>query len=294
MPELPEVETIISDLNKKIKGDMIADFWSDWPKAIKGKSLEAFRKEIKGRKILGARRLGKNIFVDLSGRKTIYIHLKMTGHLLIKSKIKNQKSKLRNDYFSDRVNQYVHHIWKLITNNKQLTTKTLEFSDLRKFGKIVLVDADKLKELKEIKKLGVDAIDKEFTFDKFNGILEKRKNKMIRDILMDQNLIAGIGNIYMSEILFDAGILPSRDAEKINTSERKKLYNSIKKILKKAVKLRGTSDSDYRDTSGAPGNFQKVLRVYRREKQKCKKCGTIIKRIKIGQRSAFFCPRCQK
>ena len=294
MPELPEVETIISDLNKKIKGDMIADFWSDWPKAIKGKSLEAFRKEIKGRKILGARRLGKNIFVDLSGRKTIYIHLKMTGHLLIKSKIKNQKSKLRNDYFSDRVNQYVHHIWKLITNNKQLTTKTLEFSDLRKFGKIVLVDADKLKELKEIKKLGVDAIDKEFTFDKFNGILEKRKNKMIRDILMDQNLIAGIGNIYMSEILFDAGILPSRAAEKINTSERKKLYNSIKKILKKAVKLRGTSDSDYRDTSGAPGNFQKVLRVYRREKQKCKKCGTIIKRIKIGQRSAFFCPRCQK
>ncbi|OGI17125.1 MAG: DNA-formamidopyrimidine glycosylase [Candidatus Moranbacteria bacterium RIFCSPHIGHO2_02_FULL_40_12b] len=294
MPELPEVETIISDLNKKIKGDMIADFWSDWPKAIKGKSLEAFRKEIKGRKILGARRLGKNIFVDLSGGKTIYIHLKMTGHLLIKSKIKNQKSKLRNDYFSDRVNQYVHHIWKLITNNKQLTTKTLEFSDLRKFGKIVLVDADKLKELKEIKKLGVDAIDKEFTFDKFNGILEKRKNKMIRDILMDQNLIAGIGNIYMSEILFDAGILPSRAAEKINTSERKKLYNSIKKILKKAVKLRGTSDSDYRDTSGAPGNFQKVLRVYRREKQKCKKCGTIIKRIKIGQRSAFFCPRCQK
>src|SRR3989338_9853018 len=153
MPELPEVENIISDLNKKIKGDMIADFWSDWPKAIKGKSLEAFRKEIKGRKILGARRLGKNIFVDLSGGKTIYIHLKMTGHLLIKSKIKNQKSKLRNDYFSDRVNHYVHHIWTLKSGKKSPSlpllqsgkiNNTLEFSDLRKFGKIMLADTDKI------------------------------------------------------------------------------------------------------------------------------------------------------
>ncbi len=91
MPELPEVETVVSDLNKKIVGDTITDFWSEWPKAIKGKSLAAFRKEIIGRKILGARRIGKNIFVDLSGGKTLYIHLKMTGHLLIKSKILNLK-----------------------------------------------------------------------------------------------------------------------------------------------------------------------------------------------------------
>ena len=85
MPELPEVQTIISDLNRKIVGDTITDFWSDWPKAIKNKSLAAFEKEIIGRKILGARRIGKNIFIDLSGGKTLYIHLKMTGHLLVKS-----------------------------------------------------------------------------------------------------------------------------------------------------------------------------------------------------------------
>jgi formamidopyrimidine-DNA glycosylase len=196
------------------------------------------------------------------------------------------------DYFSDRVNQYVHHIWALKTVDREL--RTLEFSDLRKFGKIVLADSDKVAELKEIKELGADAMDPEFTFLKFSAILDKKKNRKIRDILMDQSLIAGIGNIYFSEILYGAGILPTREAKKINLAERKKLYNSIKKILKLAIKLRGTSDSDYRDTTGAPGNFQKVLKVYRQTGKKCRKCGTIIKRLKMGQRSAFFCPKCQK
>ena len=86
MPELPEVQTVVSDLNKKIKGDTITGFWSDWPKAIKNATLEKFKKTIIGRKILGARRLGKNMFIDLSGGKTLYIHLKMTGHLLVKNK----------------------------------------------------------------------------------------------------------------------------------------------------------------------------------------------------------------
>jgi formamidopyrimidine-DNA glycosylase len=306
MPELPEVQTIINDLNKKIKGDMIVDFWSNWPKAIKNLSLEKFKKEIKNRKILDVRRIGKNIFIDLSGDKTLYIHLKMTGHLLIKSQIQKPKSQInsndqisknkKNNYFNDRVNQYIHHIWKLQTKNYKLKTsydKTLEFSDLRKFGKIVLDDTEKINNLKEIKSLGVDAMSSEFTFPKFSAIMDQKKNKKIRDILMDQTLIAGIGNIYLSEILFNAGILPIRVADKINLLERKKLFNSIKKILELAIKLRGTSDSDYRDANGAPGNFQKVLKVYRQTGKKCRICGTIIKRLKIGQRSAFFCSKCQ-
>jgi formamidopyrimidine-DNA glycosylase len=287
MPELPEVQTIVSDLNRKIKGDVVVDFWSDWPKAIKKLSLDKFKKEIKNRKILDARRIGKNIFIDLSGGKTLYIHLKMTGHLLIKSKVKSQKSK----FFDDRVNQYIHHIWTLKTVNREL--KKLEFSDLRKFGKIVLDDTEKINNLKEIKELGVDAMSPEFTFSKFPAILDRKKNKKIRDILMDQNLIAGIGNIYLSEILFEAGVLPTRITSSINPEERKKIFNSIQKILKLAIKLRGTSDSDYRDTSGAPGNFQKVLKVYRRTGSKCRICGTIVKRLKMGQRSAFFCSKCQ-
>jgi len=320
MPELPEVETIVSDLNKKIKGHIVADFWSDWPKAIKGKSLEVFRKEIKGRKILGTRRLGKNIFIDLSGNKTLYIHLKMTGHLLIKFKIQNSKSQTNSirqpadkipnsklDYFSDRVNQYVHHIWKLKAKSEKLKAKekTLEFSDVRKFAKIVLDDTEKINNLPEIKKLGVDAMSPQFTLKKFKEILKPHPrpllnkergivNRSIGIVLMEQELIAGIGNIYRSEILFESGIFPQRKIKSLKNEEKKKIYKNIIKVLKKAIKMRGTSDSDYRDTSGAPGNFQKVMKVYRHTGKKCGKCDTIIKRIILGQRSAFYCPRCQK
>ncbi len=285
MPELPEVQTVVSDLNKKIKGEKIVSFWSDWPSAVKNATLQKFKKEIIGRSILGARRIGKNIFIDLSGGKTIYIHLKMTGHLLVK----NEKiTKKNEDYFSDKVNQYIHHKWIFKSG------KSLEFSDLRKFGKIVLVDTNEVEELPEIKVLGVDALSEKFTFNKFEEILKKRPKKPIGILLMEQGLIAGIGNIYRSEILFVSGVKAERKTESLSSDEKREIFQNIKKILRQAVELRGTSDSDYRDTSGAPGNFQKVLKVYNRQGEKCQKCGTIIVRSKIGQRSVFLCPKCQK
>ena len=338
MPELPEVQTIINDLNEKIAGDTITGFWTDWTKTIKNLPADKFEKQIKNKKILRARRIGKNIFIDLSGGKTIYIHLKMTGHLLVKTsptspltpllskergtgKDKNlllNKEKVsrlagsdevEGNYFSERVNQYIHHIWYLTdpklptspagrrikyesTNNKY--NKTLEFSDLRKFGKIMLVDTEKIGELKEIRELGIDVMDKNFTLEKFQELLNKKKNAPIGVVLMDQSLLSGIGNIYRSEILFEAGISPFKKTKSLKDGEIKKIYQAIGKVLQKAIKLRGTSDSDYRDTSGAPGGFQKVLKVYNRESEKCKKCGEKVKREKLGGRSAFLCDKCQK
>lgn len=300
MPELPEVQTVVSDLNKKIKGDVITDFWSDWGKAIKGKTFKKFQQEIKGRKIVGARRLGKNIFIDLSGGKTLYIHLKMTGHLLVKDQISKSKAQIKSkkqstksqNYFTDKVNSYVHHIWTLQTTNHQL--KTLEFSDVRKFAKIVLDDTQKIAELKEIKKLGVDAMSPEFTFKKFEEILEKQKHKPVGIILMDQEKIAGIGNIYRSEILYEAGVMPERKAGNLSAVEKRLIYKYIQKVLEKAIKLRGTSESDYRDTSGAPGGFQKVMNIYKKTGKKCPKCDTMVERSTLAQRSVFFCPGCQK
>src|SRR4030043_2492390 len=213
MPELPEVRTIADDLNKKIKGDTIVGFWSDWKKSVK-MPIEEFKKDIKGRKILNSWTIGKNIFFDLSGGKTLYIHLKMTGHLLVKRVTHNVKRKKEErDYFSEKVNQYIHHIFYLKSG------RTFEFSDLRKFGKIILVDTDKIQELKEIKNLGVDAMGKEFALEKLNEILDNRKTK-IKLLLMDQGKIAGIGNIYVSEILFEAGILPSRPAHALKKGEK--------------------------------------------------------------------------
>jgi len=213
------------------------------------------------------------------------------------------------------VNQYIRHKFYLkadaklrnidgSTNKKKIVAKNfvgshrndkvMEFSDMRKFAKIILDDTDRIAQLPEIEALGFDAMDPEFTWQKFDEILDKKKNAPIGILLMDQSLIAGIGNIYRSEILFEAGILPTRKAADIAREERKKLFHSIGKILRKAIKMRGTSDSDYRDTAGAPGGYQKVLQVYRKAGEKCQRCDTIIKRAVLGQRSVFYCPGCQK
>ncbi len=352
MPELPEVQTVVSDLNEKIIGDTITDFSSAWPKAIKGKTLTVFKKEIVGRKILGVRRLGKNIFVDLSGGKTLYLHLKMTGHLLIKSQIKDEfrpehsgsnfdsnsnlefkkleidsKFKIKNsklkshDYFADQVNQYIRHRFFLRTDTKLRNIdestnkksksvknfvdsntfvgsnrydKVMEFSDMRKFAKIVLGDTQDIANLPEIKSLGIDAMDPRLDFKKFDALLTEKKKMAIGIWLMDQHLLAGIGNIYRSEILFAAGVLPERKNESLTPVERKKIWQAMRSILKKAIRMRGTTDSDYRDTSGAPGGFQNVLQVYGKTGEKCQKCATIVARSKMGQRSVFYCPGCQK
>ena len=275
-------------------------------KSIKNLSLEKFRKEIKNRKILGVRRIGKNIFIDLSGEKTLYIHLKMTCHLLVKSE--KLKVKSSSDYFSDKVNQYIHHIWKLKRGAKHPTSilplsrggnkggvfdKTLEFSDVRKFAKIVLDDTKKINALPEIKKLGIDVMDKKFTLKKFEEILEKRKNRAVGLVLMEQELMSGIGNIYRSEILHLANILPQKKIEYLSDQERIKLYRAIFMVLKKAIKMRGTSDSDYRDTNGAPGNFQKVLKVYQDWKKMSKMCYNN-QEINIGTKKHFLLPQVPK
>lgn len=280
MPELPEVETIVSDLNQKIKGDEIAHFWSEWPKALKNTTLLKFKKDIENRKILGARRIGKNIFLELSGGKTLHIHLRMTGHLLVKKQesVNSEQEKKNKSFFNDRVNQYIRHKFflksskKLKANKLKSCDKVLEFSDVRKFATLHLLETNSLAKYLAEKKIGLDALDAKFTLTKFKALLAQKPKMPLGLFLLDQSLLAGIGNIYRSEILFSAGISPKRKNETLKKTEQEKIFLATKKILHLAIKLRGTSDSDYRDTSGAPGNFQKVLKVYRKDKTPCPKC----------------------
>jgi formamidopyrimidine-DNA glycosylase len=307
MPELPEVQTVVDDLNKKIKGSLIVDFWTDWAKSIKN-PLAFFKRKIKNKKIVVMKRRAKNILIYLDDGQVMLVHLKMTGHLLIKNqnaKIKDQnefkdknkkntKRKKEMDYFSERVNQYVRHVWTLRKGKSEMR---LEFSDLRKFGKIQLFkNEEELLKEKNFMALGVEPLEEIFDFKKFEELLDKKPKMSVRSFLLDQKIIAGIGNIYVSEIMFEAGVRPGRIVESLNNKERKDLFKFTKKILKKAVELRGTSDSDYRDTDGAPGGFQNVLKVYNREKEKCKRkgCSGVVKREKFNQRSAYFCEECQK
>ncbi|MDD3607754.1 MAG: bifunctional DNA-formamidopyrimidine glycosylase/DNA-(apurinic or apyrimidinic site) lyase [Candidatus Moranbacteria bacterium] len=291
MPELPEVQTVVNDLNKKIKGYEIIDFQTEWAKSIK-MPLPEFKKRLVGHRIKKIVRRGKNLLFQLDNGLIMLVHLKMTGHLLVKGdKLKNKKTK--DKFFNEKVNQHIRHIWFLRRGRDK---RTLEFSDLRKFAKIILLDKESYKTEKSLNNLGMEPLSRDFTEEKLKEILDKKKKTAIKIVLMDQRLIAGIGNIYANEILFGSGIDPRRRAGEIKQKEVVKLYRQIKTILKKAIEMRGTSDSDYRDTDGAPGGFQKILKVYNREGMKCKRkgCRGYIKRIKLGQRSAFYCEECQK
>jgi len=290
MPELPEVETITKDLNQKVLNRTFIDVWTDTKKIIKKpKSFKDFKREIKGKKIKKIWRRGKNIIFELSKNYSLLIHQKLTGHLLYGKW--NKKNGMwepeSNNFLKDKINTYLHLVFFL--DNK----KMLALSDLRKFAKVELWETEDLKKSKQLNELGPEPLEKGFTFFKFKEILKNKKGK-IKQLLMDQKIIAGIGNIYSDEILWRSKIHPLKDVSKLNEEELKKIYQNIKKVLKKAIQLRGESFSDFRDLEGKKGFFDKERKVYQREGENCFQCQTKIRRIKMGGRSAYFCPFCQK
>lgn len=290
MPELPEVETTVCDLRKKVLGRTFVGIWTDFRKMIKKpKNFEEFKKVLKGKRIKSIRRRGKNILFDLSDGKTLLIHQKLMGHLLLGKWVRKDGRWIAPPGFlSEKANTYIHLLFTL--DNGQM----LALSDLRKFAKVELWDKEELESSKEMKSLGPEPLEKSFTFEKFKKALLKRKKGKIKQVLMDQKVIAGIGNIYSDEILWKARIHPFKKVLRLEEKELKKIYKALQEILRKAIKLQGESISDFRRISGKKGEFDKLRKVYRREGEKCSRCGTIIKKVKLGGRSAHFCPKCQR
>lgn len=307
MPELPEVQTITNGLNKKLTGLKITDVWCDVPKIIKNSSLENFKKEIIGKKFLDAKRKGKNILIHLSEDMTILFHMKMTGHLLYGNWIKKDLSAKAGNFvceddkkyfwkptssgpLCDPYNRFIHFIF-YFSNGKELA-----FSDARKFGKILLLKTKGEMSSNDLRKLGPDALDKNFTFKKFKEALAKKKDGFIKQILLDQEVIAGIGNIYSDEILWSAGIHPKEKLSKLKDGHKKKIFDAMKRILKNSVKLGGDSMSDFRNLDGEKGKYQEHHKAYRRTGEPCPKvgCKGKIIRTKVAGRSAHFCETHQK
>ncbi len=294
MPELPEVQTIVDDLNKKIIGRKIIGVWSDWSKLVKKPSFLVFKKIIEGKKILSVSRRAKNILIYLSDDLLLLIHQKMTGHLLVgKWNVEKRQGEEvvvpiePESVVSDPYNRFIHVIFYL--DNGQMAA----LSDMRKFAKIILGSKKGIQESNDLKMLGLEPLDKKFNYEKFASLLKNDKRK-IKQVLMDQKIISGIGNIYSDEILWSAKINPFKPADKILDKKLKDLFKAIKNILTKAIKLRGISVSDFRDTAGKKGYYGDKRSVYRREGEKCPRCGEIIVRKKIGGRSAHYCPKCQR
>jgi len=319
MPELPEVETTTQGLKKTIVGLTIKNVWTDLATKDKRKVdsvantkyFKSFKRQILNRKIVSIERRAKNILINLENKKTILIHLKMTGHLLygkykfnpsptlplsrggrrVGSWLPAKKGPLHDPY-----NRFVHVVFTLLNPRQSGASNThLAFSDARKFGKVVLLDTKTAHESKHLNNIGPEPLEPEFKIGNLKQRLNRWGNKKIKTALMDQSIIAGIGNIYSDEILWRAGVHPERKVSKVKTegknSEMKLIFRAIKEVLAKGIDFGGDSMSDYRNVEGLPGKFQLHHEAYRRTKEKCRKpgCKGVILRKVVTGRSAHFC-----
>lgn len=285
MPELPEVETIRCDLSKKILGKKIRDIKISKPKIIKGNNSN-FKKTLKNNYIEKINRVGKLIIFSLKEKeKHLLVHLKMTGQLIYVSKSKIIPGGHNYPKIDRLPNKFSHIIFTFLDRSK------LFYNDIRQFGYMKVVNKKGLKEA--LFNFGVDPINDNFKKSDFFKLTKDKKTN-IKTFLLNQKFIAGIGNIYADEILFDSQIRPSRKVNSLLKKEKEKIYLSIIKILKKAVKMRGTTLSNYVDGKGNKGNFTKLLKVYQRQGQKCLKCRKKIKKTRITGRGTHYCSNCQK
>ncbi len=286
MPELPEVQTTASGLNRVLPGLIIIDAWTEYnSKYFHGSDtikdpvyFKYFKKTIKNSKILNVTRRAKNILINLSNNHTILIHMKMTGHVMY------------GDYNrKDPYNRFIRFILYLSNG------KTMELCDTRKFAKVTLLKTDEMHKTNHLKGIGPEPLERAFTFEVFLNQINRKPNGKIKSVLLNQEIIAGIGNIYGDESLWRAGIHPEQSVEKIKLDKLKELYKAIKQTLAKGVDFGGDSMSDYRNIDGEKGKFQEQHRAYRRTGEKCSKknCNGIIRRIVVAGRSSHYCDRHQ-
>jgi len=266
MPELPEVETVKRGLVKTILGKKIVAVIINNPKVIRQPKKELFVKGLTGETIKNILRKGKLLILELASGKALAVHLKMTGQLVYPG---NGRASRVSFKLSDG--------------------KLLDFNDQRLFAELRLVDD--WQKLKFVQELGPEPF--ALTAQRFSEMLEAKKTK-IKPLLMDQRFIAGIGNLYAAEALFRAKINPQRPAETLTEKEKASLFKEIKDTLSEAIHCKGSSVDQYVQLSGEAGSYAKYHKVYGRAGKPCLVCKTPIKRIALGGRGTYFCPRCQK
>ncbi|MBI1987342.1 MAG: bifunctional DNA-formamidopyrimidine glycosylase/DNA-(apurinic or apyrimidinic site) lyase [Nitrospinae bacterium] len=271
MPELPEVETIVRGLRKGLIGRTIREVIVRRPDLV-GDAC-AFASRLRGSPIQEVHRRGKFILLRL-GESSLLIHLGMTGRLLL--------------YPGEGpIDRHTHLIFVLDRGGQ------LRYHDPRRFGRLHLVETREEGSLPCLQRLGPEPLGPDFTPQELAHRVAS-SGRSIKDLLLDQRQVAGIGNIYASEILYRARLHPALKANGLSPLQARKLHRAIQEVLSLAIDHRGTSISDYLDASGEPGGFQALLRVYGREGHPCRRCRGPIARIVQGQRSTFFCPKCQR
>ena len=279
MPELPEVETVRLFLDQHILGKTISDI-----EILTQKSFIGNPSLVKGQKIISTSRLGKQLSIHLKNGLILLFHLKMTGQIIIGSSVLGHPTKNAFDHLPNKSTRVIF----------TFSDKTkLFFNDQRKFGWVKLFNQNELIEFQ--KNVGIDALSPDFTDDYFYSQLQKT-SRAVKLVLLDQSKFAGIGNIYANDALFLSKIHPQTPAKKLAKFQAKKLRQNLVDLMKESLFHGGSTakDNKYIHPDGTVGQHQYYFRVYQRNGQPCLVCKTPIKRIKIGGRGTFFCPKCQK
>lgn len=317
MPELPEVQTTVDGINKTVKGLQIVDVWTNYNSpAYAGKDeiknplfFAKFKKIVVGAKIKNASRKAKNILIELSNDYTILIHMKMTGHVMYGKYVFDPKGKstgsrkgtekdpwvsIEEGPLTDPFNRHIRLVFTLSDTKGQ--NKQLVLSDMRKFAKVTVLETDKIHASAHLEKVGPEPLAPEFIYSLFEERILTRPNGKIKTVLMDQTVIAGVGNIYSDEALWLSSIHPEEQPQNIPKNNLRKLHTSVIEVLTQGIDFGGDSMSDYRNIHGERGKFQLQHQAYRRTGKKCEKkgCNGIIQRKVVGGRSAHFCSAHQK
>jgi formamidopyrimidine-DNA glycosylase len=272
MPELPEVETVCRSLRPHLVGRKISHIELIEPRLrtrVDGGALA----QLVGRKIVEIRRKGKYILIQLDRGKIWVFHLGMSGKLIC---VAADAARRKHDHIVVRLND----------------GGELRYHDPRRFGLSLVTTTEALGELAQLRRLGVDPFDPELT-GAYLFHFTRSSQRRIRDLLLDQQIIAGLGNIYANEVLFLTGVKPTTRAYRLTRRQVQRIAETIPKLLRQAIRWCGTSFSDYRDADDRRGAFQNHLRVYDRHGEACRVCAGTIKRVALGNRSAFYCPTCQ-
>lgn len=272
MPEIAEVETVRNTLKKQILGKKIKQVKILYDPIIASDKLE-FKKNLIGKTIKDIKRIGKWLIFELEDYYVLS-HLRMEGKYFLKKE-------------NDAIEKHEHIIITFFDN------LDLRYHDTRKFGRMMLTPKDKLYEVEAIKKQGYEPNDKKLTKEYLYSKIS-RKSLPIKTILLDQTIISGLGNIYANEVLFQAKINPLKKGKNITQEECERIKDSANKIIKQAIKEGGTTIKSYTSSLGVTGRFQQQLMVHKRENENCKVCNTKIRNEKIGGRSTYYCPNCQK
>lgn len=273
MPELPEVETVRKGLISLVKGKTIAKVDVYWPRIIEMPEVETFQQQMIGETIEDVERRGKYLIFQLS-------HYEMVSHLRMEGKY---------EYFSEAKPLDKHsHVRFIFTDGSELV-----YHDVRKFGRIALLKKGGAKQYKGLLQLGPEPTDEEFSLADFKEQL-KKSSTMIKPLLLNQKVVAGLGNIYVDEVLWLAKIHPEQPANSLSPQAVKKLREAIIEVIAKAKEAGGTTIRTYLNALGEAGHFQQELHVYGQTGKPCPRCGTAIIKIKVAQRGTHLCPHCQK